>query len=67
MAAQKRARRKRASKKRFASRGNAGPPTRAQKRSVIQSLGTIKNDAQDIELRIGKVLDTLQDVDYIDI
>lgn len=67
MAAQKRAKRKRASKNRLANRGNVAPPTRAQKRSVIQSLGAIKDASQDIELRIGKVLDTLHEVDFEDL
>jgi len=67
MAAQKRTRRKRANKKRLANRGNGGIPTRAQKRKVIQSLGTIKNDAKDIELRVKQIVDILEPVDFIDI
>jgi hypothetical protein len=66
MAAQKRARRKRASKKRLAKRNGGGGPTRGQKRSVKESLGLIKNDAKDIGLRIDRVLNTLNEVDFID-
>jgi hypothetical protein len=69
MAAQKSVRRKRAKKRTLAKRdtGVAPAPTRAQKRSVIQSLGAIKNDAQNIELKIKQVLDTLIEVDFEDL
>lgn len=66
MGATKRARRKRANKNRPASQGKGITATPAIKRSVKKSLGVIKNDAKDIELRIGQVLDTLDEVDFID-
>ena len=64
MAAKKRAERKRANKKRSASRGNGVTPTLAQKRIIKQSLGAIKNDAKNIELRIDQVLGRLYEVDF---
>lgn len=66
MAAQKSVKRKRAKKKMLANRGNEGPPTRAQKRSVKLSLGAIKNVAKDIELRIEQVVGALNDMDWED-
>jgi hypothetical protein len=66
MAAKKRAERNRANKKRPASRGNGVTPTLAQKRSMKQSLGAIRNDAKNIELRIDQVLRKLSEVDFGD-
>lgn len=67
MAAKKRAKRKSVKKKMFAKGDQGIIPTRAQKRTVKDSLGAIKNDVQDIELRIDRVLDTLNAVDWEDI
>ena len=63
MAAKKLGSREKASKKRTANRSNEITPTAAQKRSVKNPLGAIKNDAKDIELRIDQVLGTLDEVD----
>jgi hypothetical protein len=66
MTAKKRAKGKSVKKKRLDDRGSGIIPTPAQKKSVKDSLGAIKNDVKDIELRIDRVLDTLDSVDFID-